>query len=260
MKNILKQKLRDGKCAFGSWISIPAMEVPEILSIANFDWFLFDMEHGPLNVTILESMLQAASPNVTPLVRVPNNEMMFAKQALDIGAHGIMVPMINNAADATKAVGNTKYPPTGVRGTGARRASGYFTNHAEYLNTANEETMVVVQIETQESVNKIEEILSVKGVDAWFVGPNDLAASLGHIGQPDSEVVKDAMEKVLKVGNRMDLPGGTLSFSIEKTKTLVEKGYKLLAVGSDDFFLLQSAVTTLAALRSQEEKGGKGHY
>jgi 2-dehydro-3-deoxyglucarate aldolase len=254
MKNLLKQKLHEGKCALGTWISIPTPEIPEILSLVNFDWFLFDMEHGPLNITVLENMLQATSPNITPLVRVPNNDVIFSKQALDTGAHGVIIPMINNGKDAAKAVGNSKYPPAGIRGTGARRASGYFTEHADYLKSANDETMVVVQIETAESIKNIEEILTVKGVDAWFVGPNDLAASLGHIGQPDSEIVKEAMEKVFKVGSKLDTPGGTLAFSFEKAKPLIEKGYKMLAIGSDDFFLLQGVSSVIGSFPSHSER------
>jgi len=259
MKNLTKQRLREGKAALGCWISIPAPEVPEILSLAAFDWFLFDMEHGPLNVTVLEGLLQTTSPKISPIVRVPNNDLVYSKQALDVGAHGIMVPMINDRASAAISVQNIKYPPLGIRGTGARRASGYFTNQQDYLSTANEETMVVVQIETSESVSNIEEILSVKGIDAWFIGPNDLAASLGHIGQPDSEVVKEAMDKVLKAGKRAGIPGGTLSFSLDKARLMIERGYQLLAVGSDDYFLLQAAGSALSNLRS-DASNVKGHY
>ena len=249
MKNILKEKLRNGESALGSWISIAHQEIPEILSLLDFDWFLFDMEHGPLTVASLQSLLQTTDQKITPLVRVPNNELVYIKQALDVGGQGIMVPMVNNMDQAEFAVRCAKYPPAGIRGTGARRASSFYTKHSEYLDTANQETMVVVQIETEEAIRNFEEIVATKDVDAWFVGPIDLAASLGHLGDPDSEDVQEAMDSILKIANRNDVPGGTLAFSVNSAKSYLDKGFRLLAIGSDDSFLLAGATSVLNELK-----------
>ncbi len=248
MKNLMKEKLKKNQLVLGSWITITNPEVVEILSLNDFDWFLFDMEHAPITVVQLEEMLMAISKTITPVVRIPRNELVYVKQALDVGGHGIMVPMVNNVEEAKNAVSFSKYPPTGIRGTGARRASSYFTEHNEYLKTSNGETLVIVQIETKEAVENFESIISVEEVDGWFVGPNDLAASLGHLGDPTSIVVLEAMDKMLKISENVGKPGGTLSFDIKQAKNFIKKGFKIMAVGSDDFFLYQSAKALLGKL------------
>ena len=247
MKNLMKEKMRNNQLVLGSWITIPDPEVVEILSMNNFDWFLFDMEHAPITVAQLEDLLRAKSESVTSIVRVPRNELVYVKQALDVGGFGVMIPMVNNFKEASDAVSYSKYPPLGVRGTGARRASGYFTKHDEYLKTANAETAVIVQIETEEAVDNFESIISIDGVDGWFVGPNDLAASLGHLGEPSSPVVLGAMDRMLKIGEKVGKPGGTLSFNIKQAKTLIDKGFRIMAVGSDDFLLYKASNELLRA-------------
>lgn len=246
MANLLKEKLKSGELVLGSWVTIGHPEVAEILAQSGFDWLLFDLEHAPLTVAQLEPMLQAVSGKAVALARVPSNDLVYIKQVLDVGACGTMVPMVENRAQAEKAVSYSKYPPLGVRGTGARRASGYYRKHAEYLKRANSDTLVVVQIETKEGVTNFEEIVTAAGVDAWFVGPNDLAASLGHLGDPDSQPVREAMEELARLGNRLDIPGGTIEFRAERVRALAEMGYRMIAVGSDDYFLVQGSAGALA--------------
>ena len=241
MKNLMKERMKNNQLVLGSWITIPNPEVVEILSMNNFDWFLFDMEHAPITVAQLENLLRAKSESVTSVVRVPRNELVYVKQALDVGSYGVMIPMVSSFKEASDAVSYAKYPPLGVRGTGARRASSYFTKHDEYLKTANAETAVIVQIETSDAVNKFESIISTEGVDGWFVGPNDLAASLGHLGEPSSPVVLDAMNKMLKISEKIGKPGGTLSFNVKQAKSLIEKGFRIMAISSDDFLLYQAS-------------------
>ena len=249
MHNIMKEKLKQGKKVLGSWITIASPEVTEILSLLDFDWFLYDMEHGPITVAQLQQLLQTTKDHVTPIVRVPTNEIVYIKQALDVGGHGIMVPMVNSREDAKKAVSYSKYPPIGIRGTGARRASSYYTKHDDYLSTSNDETLVMVQIETKEAVNNFEEIITTDNVDAWFVGPNDLAASLGYLGQPDSPVVNELMKKLLKTAEKSDVPGGTLAFSSKRAGDLLRMGFRIMAIGSDDFFLHSGGKLALETLR-----------
>jgi len=249
MKNLLREKLLRGEPALGCWVTIAHPEIPEMLSLLEFDWFLFDMEHAPITAASLESLLQATQRKITPIVRVPANELVHIKQVLDVGAHGVMVPMVNNREQAEHASRCVKYPPLGVRGLGARRASYYYTEHSEYLRTANQETMTIVQIETRQAVDNFEDIITAPNIDAWFVGPNDLAASLGHLGNPNAVEVQEAMDKILKMGIKHDIPGGTLAFSPKKAKAYLEKGYKLIAVGSDDQFLINGASSMLASLK-----------
>lgn len=250
MKNLMKEKMRNNELVLGSWITIPNPEVVEILSMNSFDWFLFDMEHAPITVAQLEDLLRAKSESVTSIIRVPRNELVYVKQALDVGGYGVMIPMVNNFEEAHAAVSYSKYPPVGVRGTGARRASRYYTKHDEYLKTANSETSVIVQIETEEAVDNFESIISTEGVDGWFVGPNDLAASLGHLGEPSSPVVMEAMDNMLKISEKVGKPGGTLSFNIKQAKSLIEKGFRIMAVGSDDLFLYQASNELLRSFLS----------
>ena len=251
MINQMKKKLRNGEVVLGSWITISSTDIPEILSVYDFDWFLFDMEHAPLTVAELEPLFQSTPPKITPLVRVPVNSLIYVKQALDTGGHGVMIPMVNSSDDASNAVSYTRYPPEGIRGTGARRASQYYSNHSEYLKTANREVLVIVQIETKEAVNNFENIISVDGVDGWFVGPYDLAASMGHLGEPESTAVEDAMKRMLKIAERSDKPGGTLSFNLKKAKEYISAGFKIMAIGSDDYFLLNGAREAIENIRKE---------
>jgi 2-dehydro-3-deoxyglucarate aldolase len=246
---VLKTKLQDKLTTFGCWISIGNPEVTEILSLASFDWFLLDMEHAPMTISIVENLLQTTGEKITPLVRVPLNNAVPIKQALDIGAHGVMIPMVNTAEDAQSAVSGSKYPPDGSRGIGARRVSSYFTKHKEYILTANEETMVIPQIETKEAIRNFETIINTNGIDAWFIGPGDLAASLGHAGETNSPAVTEAMDSLLRIGIRNDVPGGTLAFSVNAAKEYVKKGYTLISLGSDTAFLLEGAETALKEMK-----------
>ncbi|KJE49955.1 hypothetical protein SE19_08750 [Acidiplasma aeolicum] len=241
MKNLMKQKMKNNQLVLGSWITIPHPEVVEILSMNDFDWFLFDMEHAPITVEILENLLRAKSEKITSIVRVPKNDLVYIKQALDIGSCGVMVPMVNDVKEASMAVSYSKYPPIGIRGTGARRASGYYIKQDEYLKNANAETTVIVQIETAQAVNNFESIISKDGVDGWFIGPNDLAASLGHLGDPSSPVVMEAMDRMLKIGKKVGKPGGTLAFNVKQAKALIKKGFTIMAVSSDDFLIYKAA-------------------
>jgi 2-keto-3-deoxy-L-rhamnonate aldolase RhmA len=250
MKNVLKHRLRGGERVFGTWITIGHPEITEILSLLKFDWFLLDSEHAPLTFDAVQSLLQTTSQSITPIVRVLANELPYFKQALDVGAQGVMVPMVESADEAEKAVKNSKYPPRGVRGTGARRATVYYRDTAEYLKTVNNEAMLIVQIETTKAVANFEEIVKTDGVDAWFIGPNDLAASLGHLGNPGAEVVKETFRSVAKLGEKLDVPGGILAFTPSQVKEYMEMGYRLLAVGSDVRFLMDGADSMLKACRT----------
>src|SRR5574341_586816 len=184
--NHVKRALREGRPTAGSWLHLCSVISAEIMSRAGFDWLLIDMEHGHGDYQMLLGQLQAIEGcPVIPIVRVQWNDPAVVKRVLDLGAYGVMVPWVGSRAEAEAAVRATKYPPEGVRGiAGSHRASGYGRHAAEYWKRANEEILVVVQIETRGALAEIGEIVRVPGIDVVFVGPADLSAALGHVGDP----------------------------------------------------------------------------
>ena len=242
MKNRLRTLLREGGVAVGAWVGMASIEVSEILANAGFDFLIYDMEHSPLSFeTVSHLMAAAGSSQVTPLLRVAWNDPVLAKRGLDIGAHGVVFPWVNTAEEATRAVQACKYPPDGIRGLAVRRASRYGLDSKEYLATANSEIMVIVQIETLEAVQHAEAILSAKGVDAYFVGPSDLSASMGLLGQPEAPAVLAAIEKVLEIGKNLRIPGGVQPTSVEAANRWIESGFQLIPVGADSSLLMGAA-------------------
>lgn len=248
--NRLKSLLREGKPAFGLFLTIGHAEVAEMLSLTGYDWLLVDMEHAPIEVATLEMMLIAVRPPVTPLVRVPVNDPAHIKVALDAGAMGVMVPHVDSAEEAKLAASYVRYPPKGVRGVGPRRAALYGLAKEEYLKRADEEVMLIVQIESREAVGKVEEILGVEGVDAYFIGPADLSASLGVTGGLRSPEVVRAVEKIASVGEAQGVPGGIYCASRSDVELALRLGLKMLALGSDYRLLVEGA-----RRRLEEAKG-----
>ena len=231
--NPLKEKLRNKDVALGVAVTIPCPEVAEALAHIGFDWLFIDMEHAPLELTDVKLILQAvAGTNTVPVVRVPWNDFVVIKRVLDLGVLNIIVPWMNSHKEAEEAVKACKYPPEGIRGCGPLRASLYGLKTKEYLEKANSEVAVIVQIETAKAVQNINEILSVKGVDATFVGPMDLSASLGYLGNPQHPEVKAAIEKIAKAHENTKVCPGIAS-SIEQLKEHLELGYRFINIGSD---------------------------
>lgn len=228
--------LKEKRVALGSWVTIANPEVVEMLSLSGFDWLLFDAEHAPLDYQLLEHMLMAVRNDATPLVRVPFNDPVHVKRVLDLGVAGVLFPLINTAEDAKLAVKSTRYPPKGIRGVGPRRAALYGLKTEEYFDRADE-VMVIVQVETQEAVKNIYEILSVEGVTAFFIGPNDLSFSFGKRSWKDEEVQR-AIESVADASRSTGIPGGMYCPDDDSLKFALKLGFKLIALGSDYRFLM----------------------
>ena len=197
MKNELKRRLKEGEKTIGTWITIPHTDISESLSTLPFDWFVFDQEHSVLDEDLSQKLMQVMKGEVTPLIRVAWNDAVLIKKALDTGAYGVIVPWVNSKEDAEKAIKACKYPPEGIRGVCLRRT---LILDPDYLMTANDEILIIVQIETEEAVNNASEILSVDGVDGFFIGPFDLSASMGIIGQISHKRIKNAINKVFEIG------------------------------------------------------------
>jgi len=249
MRNRVKEMVREGRTAIGIWISIGNPDVTEILSRAGFDFFMFDLEHGPLSIETTQTLMMAMNGSETvPMIRVAFNDPVLIKRALDIGAYGLLIPLVNTRGEAMKAVRYCKYPPEVVRGIAPRRAARF---DPKYVETANEEIMIIPQIETAQAVENIDEILSVKGIDCIFIGPSDLSGSLGLIGQPDRlrhPKNLEAIERIVGAARKAKVPVATTS-SLYPAKKLVEQGYNMVLAGSDTGFLTRGAEELLRSLR-----------
>jgi len=247
----LKKRLQQGETLIGTLLSLPSPEIAEIMSMVGFDWLFIDLEHGPHGFMELQRMLQAMKPGCSPLVRVPEVSESNIKKVLDIGAEGIIVPKVNSAEEAQRIVSYAKYPTQGVRGVGAARAHGYGLSFKDYVEKANSETLVVIQIEHFEGVNNINEILQVEGIDVIFIGPYDLSASFGVAGQVEHPLTKLAIGKVEKACAEAGIPLGYFGTTPEAVKPYQEKqGYQLIACGTDSGFLIERGKSVLGELGS----------
>lgn len=246
--NQVKRKLRNGEVSLGTWVTIANSDVAEILANIGMDWLVFDTEHAPLSIETIEGMIQGTSGTDTvPLVRVAGNDMVLIKRALDIGSYGVIVPLVNTVDDAKKAVSYTRYPPKGVRGVGPRRCSVYGIRTQEYFRWADEEIITIVQVETAEAVSNIDDIMSVEGVDACFIGPNDLSTSLGNRGdQTDPRYIK-AVERVLDASRKHSVPVGTMTYDANEVRLALSRGFKFISLSADFRHLIRGAKFMLDA-------------
>jgi len=250
-KNRVKQLLHSGKLTLGSWIQIGHPDIAEIMANMGFDWLVLDNEHGPYSTETSQLLIQAMSSTETvPIVRVPWNDMVEIKRALDIGAYGVVIPWVNSKDEALYAVRACRYPPAGVRGVGPRRASRYGLDMREYLERANEEILIVAQIETQQAVDRIEEILSVEGIDAFFIGPLDLSTSLGYRGQIDHPKVRETLDKLLDAAKGAGVASGIYAYNLELARSYVEKGFQFVSLADDTTLLIRGCQEFLDGIKT----------
>jgi len=248
----LKSRLASKAPLLGSWLSWGFTPVAEVMARAGFEFLVVDQEHTAIGVAEMHALVQVIDlAGKYPLVRVADNDTTYIKQALDAGAHGVIVPMINSAEEARLAVARAHYPPQGIRGAGLARAQGYGLDFAGYQARAAKETVVIVQIEHIDAVRNIEAILAVDGVDGFIVGPYDLSASLGHPGEWDHPDVKAALDVVGKVvRSTHKAPGFHVVLSDHAgLKSRIEAGYRFIAYGDDMVFLAEKTRDEIAAAR-----------
>lgn len=249
MKGSFRSRLKRGETLIGTLVTLPSPEVAEILAEAGFDWLFIDMEHSPLDVREAQAILQAVRERCACVLRVPLNDEVWIKKALDIGASGIIVPQVNSQQEAERAVRFCKYPPQGCRGVGVARAQGYGACLQDYLDSANEEIAVIVQAEHMDSVNHVQEIVSVTGIDAVLVGPYDLSASMGRIGKVTDAEVQAAIARVKVACASAHMPIGIFAATAKAVKPFMREGYNLIAVGIDTLFLVEAANQLVRQLR-----------
>jgi len=244
-----RARLKGGEILLGTMVTLPSAAAAEILAGLGFDWLFIDGEHGPLETRELGEILQAVSHKTACIVRVPEAAEVPIKKALDLGAHGIIVPQVNTAEQAANVVRFARYAPDGARGVGLARAHGYGQRLREYLATANSETAVIVQAEHVQAVENIESIVRVPGVDAVLLGPYDLSASLGKMGQIDDPVVVAAIRRVTDVCRAAGMPLGYFGVTAKAVQPYVALGYTLIVAGVDTLYLGNGAKALLAELR-----------
>jgi 2-keto-3-deoxy-L-rhamnonate aldolase RhmA len=251
LHNNVKHKLRAGKPSLGSWVMIGHQASAEILAGAGFDWITVDMEHTSIGYETLPVLLAAIrSRGAEAFVRVEANDATVIKRVLDCGAGGIIVPLVNSAAEAEAAVRSAKYPPAGFRGVSLGRASDYGGNFVDYFRSINDEVLVVAQIEHYRAVEAIEEILAVEGLDAVFLGPYDLSGSMGIVGQFDHPRMAEARRRVLEAGRAAGKAVGFHEVRLEPqpVQALLAEGFTLIACGIDTIFLRDSALAMVRGI------------
>ena len=232
--NPLKRALREGRPQIGLWSSFPTHETVEVLAGAGFDWLLLDAEHGPAELPSLHHQLQAmVGGTAAPVVRPAWNDAVLLKRLLDLGVQNFLVPMVQDAAEARRAVAATRYPPQGIRGVSVANRANAFGRVKDYLPRANEEICVQVQIETRRAVERIEEIAAVDGVDGLFIGPSDLAADLGHLGHSAHPEVRAVIDDALRRIARSGKAAGILAPLEADARHWLGLGATFVAVGSD---------------------------
>lgn len=246
-----RARLHGGETLLGTMLTLANPSVAEILAGRGFDWLFIDGEHGPLGTAEILAILQAADRDTACVVRVPAGDEVSIKRVLDLGAAGIIVPQVNTAEQAAAIVRYARYAPEGGRGVGLARAHGYGFRFGEYIERANDEVAVIVQAEHADAVENIESIVDVEGIDAVFLGPYDLSASLGRMGQVDDPVVVEAIERVIRVCLDAGMPLGFFGVTAEAVKPYVARGCTLICAGVDTLLLGSSAGTLLEELKGE---------
>ncbi|MDY0181283.1 aldolase/citrate lyase family protein [Aliarcobacter skirrowii] len=248
----LKQKLKNNELTIGSWIMMGNPMSVEVMALAGFEWLVIDIEHTSIDLQMAENLIRTIQSNgIKALVRVSKNEEVIIKRVLDMGADGIIVPMVCSKVDAIQAVNYAKYPPIGKRGVGLYRASGYGTKFEEYKKWVEEELVIIAQIEHIDAVNNIDEILQVAGIDGTIIGPYDLSGSMGCPGEFEREDVKIAVQKVLDRCKIYNIPSGfhVVDTNPDNLKQKIDQGCTFLAYGIDYFFLRDAAMNGMNKLK-----------
>jgi 4-hydroxy-2-oxoheptanedioate aldolase len=233
-QNRFKQALSEGRQQIGLWCSLPGPYVAEVIAGSGFDWILFDTEHSPGDpVTVLAQLQAAAAYPVSPVVRPASNDAVLIKRFLDIGAQTLLIPYVQNAAEAKAAVAATQYPPAGIRGVAATTRATGFGRVPGYGKRAHEQVCLLLQVETREALGQLEEIANVEGVDGIFIGPGDLAASFGRVGETSHPEVLGAIENAIGRIRSCGKPAGILTADVAYAKRCIELGTTFTAVGAD---------------------------
>jgi len=236
MQNSLKKKLQNKETTIGSWITLGNTGIAEIMANAGFEWIVVDLEHSMISIETAGELIRVIDlAGVVPLVRLTSNHPDQIKRVMDAGAHGIIVPMVNDKVEAEKAVAAVHYAPQGSRGVGLARAQGYGEQFTEYLQWQADGPVVIVQIEHRDALANLEDILTVSGVDGFIIGPYDLSCSLGIPGEFENSKFTKAMDQIKNTGFQLDISGGLhiVEPDIEALTKSLHEGFRLIAYSVD---------------------------
>jgi 2-keto-3-deoxy-L-rhamnonate aldolase RhmA len=238
----IKEKFKRDELSIGTWMSMAHVSIAEIMAAAGYDWVVVETEHTAIDVSeVLNLLIAIEGRGAIPLVRLAWNDPIQAKAVMDSGAAGVIVPMVNTREEAELAVKSIKYPPQGFRGVGLARAQGYGVDFEEYMECANTDSLLMLQIEHIDAVNNIEEILAVEGIDGTYIGPYDLSSSMGLAGQLDHPDVKAAIDRVLEATKARGLAPGIHLVHPETARRdlarCAEQGFRFIALGTDILLL-----------------------
>lgn len=257
----LKERIASGDVTVGSWLSSSDPAVCEVMAKAGFEWLVIDMEHTAIGTSHAQRLIQIIDlAGCVPMVRVGSNDRLLIKRAMDAGAHGIVVPMVNTPEEARDAVQAIRYPPMGTRGVGLSRAQGYGLGFEQYKTWAERETILIVQIEHIDAVRNLESILAVEGVDGFIVGPYDLSGSIGHPGDFGHPEVVEALLVVSEVMNSATKVGGfhVVHSNHEDLADKIKQGYRFLAYGNDMVFLAEKIDAEASFVKQLTGRGTHG--
>mgnify|MGYP001567634779 FL=1 len=251
-KNILKTALFQNRQTYGCWVTLAHPLIPEILAPAGFDWLAIDMEHSSIDLgDLLPLIISTEANGMVPLVRVGENNANLIKRVMDAGAYGVIVPNVNSAVEAQRAVDAVKYPPYGKRGVGLYRAQRYGRHFEAYKKWLASQSVVIIQIEHIAAVEEIDAIFSVEGIDAFIIGPYDLSGSMGKPGQFHDADVEAAIAKILAAAKRHKITAGfhSVPFSAKEAIRRRKQGFKFLGFSLDSIILGESALEALKIIR-----------
>jgi 2-dehydro-3-deoxyglucarate aldolase/4-hydroxy-2-oxoheptanedioate aldolase len=249
--NHFKRAIAGGRRPLGVWLSSGAPSTAEALGYAGFDFLVVDMEHTPIDVVQMVDILRTiAGTPAQAIVRPPWNDMVMVKRAMDAGALSLLLPFVQNADEARRAVAYTRYPPEGVRGVAGSHRGSRYGNVDNYLKRANTEICVIVQIETVGALDRLEEIAAVPGVDSIFIGPSDLSASMGFLGDMGNPEVQEKLAGAAAHCRRLGKPCGIIGANPEAVGKFLEYGYSWAAIGSDISLMVGRAQEYLGRVRA----------
>jgi 4-hydroxy-2-oxoheptanedioate aldolase len=250
IENRFKQSIAASKVQIGLWVSLADSYAIEIVAAAGFDWLLIDGEHAPNDLrSVLAQMQAVAAYPPHPVVRLPVGDAVLIKQYLDLGAQSLLIPMVETGEQAWQLVSATQYPPRGTRGVATARASQWGAV-TDYFARASESICLLLQVETVRALENLDEILAVEGVDGVFVGPSDLAASLGHIGHPSHPEVVSSIERAITKILARGKAAGILTTDPALARAYIQRGVTFCAVGVDTIMLSQAARTLARTFKS----------
>lgn len=260
-ENTVKSAWKAGKATVGAWLQFNSAYAAEVMAHQGFDWLCIDMQHGVVDYGDAVALMTAISTTDTiPFVRVPWNDPAIIMKVLDAGAYGVVVPLINTPADAEAAVAACRYPPAGIRSNGANRAILY--SGADYVANANEQIACIPMIETKQAIANLDDILSVPGVDAIYVGPSDLSFALGLPPRMDNEdpLHVETMDKILEACQRHGVAAGSHTGGPRFTRRFLDKGFQMVTLTSDAGSMTRGVRDQLSELGEREPVAQAGTY